>query len=74
MSTKTKCIPESITLTVSKTVQIRQYEPVTVTLSETHILNDDEDIGQVRNQLYLQIGKAVGIYINKEIERYTGEE
>jgi len=30
-------------ITVSKTVQVQQYEPLTITLTETHELQDSDD-------------------------------
>lgn len=58
-----------ITVTISKTVQVRQYEPLTVTVTATS--EDDSD----RDALYKDTALAVSKYIKREVARYTeGEE
>jgi len=58
-----------ITITVSKTVQAKQYEPVTVTVSET-ISCADEDAVEARKDLYRDVTKATHSYIANEVRKY----
>ena len=63
--------PEEITVTVSKTIQHRQFEPVTITVSERHVLSEDENPKAVRLQVYNQVATSVARYMNKELDRYS---
>lgn len=67
-------VPKSVTVTVSKTVQIRQYEPSTVTVTEVHELEADDDARAVRREVYGNISKSVLSYINNEIEIHSKTE
>jgi len=59
--------PETLTVTVSKTVQIKQFEPATVTITEIHQLTDGDDARRVRSEVYSNISKSVVRMINNEI-------
>jgi hypothetical protein len=67
-------VPSEITVTISRTIQIRQYEPVTVTVTERHELEEGEDPKVVRLQVYNQIAPDVARFMDKEVKRYSEEE
>lgn len=67
-------VPKSLTVTVSKTVQIKQYEPSTVTLTEVHELADGDDARLVRREVYSNLSKSVLAMINHEIEIHGNTE
>ena len=53
-------------ITISKTIQVRQYEPLTVTVSE----DGDGTTVEGRKQLYLTVSKTLKSVIMKEYEKY----
>ena len=53
-------------ITISKTIQVRQYEPLTVTVSE----DGDGSTVEGRKQLYLTVSKTLKSIIMKEYEKY----
>ena len=57
-----------VTVTVTRTVQIKQYEPVTVAISETAELEDNEDHGKAKSELYKGIYPRIEKMINHQIE------
>lgn len=67
---KPQRVPEQITVTVSRTVQVTRFEPVTVTVTEVHNLNADDDARSVRRSVYRQIAGDVELMVAKEVERY----
>lgn len=62
---------KTITITVSRTVQLKQYEPVTITVTETVELSSEDDKLLVRNQTYAAISKSVAKYINHSIGEFN---
>jgi len=66
--------PTEITLTVTRVAQPRQYESVTVSLTERHTLEPDEDPVKTRNQIYKQVSERVAKYSDRELARYSQEE
>jgi hypothetical protein len=71
--TKLQRNPEELTITISRTVQAKQYEPVTVTITERHKLEEGENIANVRLEVYNQIAPSLARYMDKELARYTEE-
>lgn len=67
-------VPASITVTVSKTVQIKQYEPSVVTVTEVHELDEADNARLVRHAVYSNISKSVRAMINHEIEIHGNVE
>lgn len=61
----------TITIEVSRTVQIQSYEPVSVRVSETIKLDDDEDEAEARADLYKAVTKQVASYIKNEQLKYS---
>ena len=53
-------------ITISKTIQVRQYEPLTVTVSE----EGDGTTAEGRKELYLLVSKTLKSVIMKEYEKY----
>jgi hypothetical protein len=66
--------PEELTVTLSRTVQVRQYEPVTVTVTERHVLGEDEATAETRLQVYNQVASDLARFMDKELKRYQEEE
>ena len=62
---------KTITVTVQRTVQIKQYEPVVVIVSETHEVKDGESTREVRNAAYNAVSAAVVRYVEHEVENYS---
>jgi len=74
MPTSTKSTiptPESITVTITRTVQVKQYEPVGVTISETYPVPHDEDMDRLRRVLTKRIGRSVEEALDREVDRYS---
>lgn len=69
--TQRERVPESVVVTVQRTVQVRQYEPVTVTVTETHRPEPGESAKAVRLQVYNQVGASVARFMDHEIARYS---
>jgi len=65
--------PEELIVTISRTVQIRQYEPVTVTVTEKHKLGEDEEPKKVRLQVYNQVATDLARFMDRELKRYSEE-
>lgn len=62
---------KQVTVSVSRTVQITQFHPSTVIVSETIDLDKEDDAKLIRQGAYLRCSKSVEAYMNKEIEKYT---
>lgn len=62
----------STTVTISKTIQLKQYEPLTVTITRT--IDDSNDTVENRKKLYNSVGIQVKKLIDKESKRYAEEE
>jgi hypothetical protein len=60
---------KTMTVTVTRMVQLKQYEPFTVTVAETVELENGDDKLLVRNETYASISKSVTKYINHEISK-----
>jgi hypothetical protein len=63
----------TITIEVSKTIQIKQFEPVSVKVSETIQLTDDMDATEARTDLYKDVTRAVTKYIDNEQLKYEAK-
>ncbi|BAG41615.1 hypothetical protein [Ralstonia phage phiRSL1] len=55
---------------MSRTVQVTRFEPLSITVTETHDLGPDDDARQTRRAVYSQIANDVELMLNKEVERY----
>jgi hypothetical protein len=62
---------KTVTVTIQRTVQIKQYEPVVVIVSETHEVQDGETTRDVRNAAYNSVSASVVRYIDHEVENYS---
>lgn len=58
----------STSITVSKTIQIKQFEPLTVTITRT--LDDSNDTLENRKKLYSTVGAQVKKVLDLETRRY----
>jgi hypothetical protein len=61
----------TLTIEVTKTVQVQSYEPVTVRVSETVALDDSDDAAEVRTETYRRVTQAVKKYIDNEHTKYV---
>jgi len=61
----------TVTVTVQRTVQIRQFEPVVVIVSETHEVKEGESTREVRNAAYNGISASVVKYVEHEVDNYS---
>ena len=61
MSTRT------ITIEVLRTVQVRQFEPVSVKVCETITVDADDDVEAARNDLYREVTRANKKFLDNEI-------
>lgn len=58
----------STSITVSKTIQAKQFEPLTVTITRT--LDDSNDTLENRKKLYSTVGAQVKKVLDLETRRY----
>lgn len=72
--TKVNRTPVEISITVTRTAQPRSYESVTVSLTERHVLEPDEDPIATRNQIYRQVTERVYKYAANEMRKYGEQE
>jgi methionine-rich copper-binding protein CopC len=64
----------SISIKVSKTVQIASYEPVTVEVVETAPLTDDVEANEkIRKGTYIKVTKALAEYMANEQAKWKRE-
>jgi hypothetical protein len=68
-----------ITIKVSRTVQITQYQPVSVEVTETHEIPNGEklpkeDLQEKRKKIYAGVTKAVYDYISNEEKKYGAKK
>jgi len=63
----------SITVQVSKTVQVKQYEPVVVTVTETRECRV-VDAEQTRDDMYRAVTQSVRKYIDNEQRKYGDQK
>jgi hypothetical protein len=62
-----------ISVTVSKTIQVRNFEPVRVDVTQTAEVLEDDKVSRVRRQLYESTSKAVAAMMREELERWRRE-
>lgn len=65
---------ETISVKVSRTQQVKQYEPVTVEVVHTVELQADEDVEERRLEIYKGVTQAVKKYIDNEVRKYRQKE
>jgi hypothetical protein len=63
----------SVTVTVSRTVRPRQYESVSVTLTQTAEVEEGEKESAVRKALYEVTSNNLDVMLNLELDRHLGE-
>lgn len=57
-------------ITISKTVQIKQFEPLVVTVTDSAPVNNNEDY----EALKAKVGACVADIIVTEVQRYKGSQ
>lgn len=60
----------TIKVSVSKTIQAVQFEPVTVTVEHTAELAIGDDVKTVRESLYKRASAATEDYVTREVIKY----
>lgn len=63
----------SVSVTVSRTVQVQNYTPSTVTVTETADVGDN-DPEDVKRELYESASKSMQKYMRAEIKKYKGDD
>lgn len=64
--------PTKFTITLSKTLQVAQYEPVSATISEEHEFNGDpQDLPKAQVRAAHNIGIVLQEFIETEHDRYV---
>lgn len=62
----------TITISVSRTVQVERFEPSQVTVTETiEVLDEPERVEKARKRLYSDVTKQVKSYIDNEQLKYA---
>lgn len=59
---------KSVSVTVSKVVQAAQYEPVTVSITETAELEAGDKAGEAKRKLYESASKSLHEFMKEEIK------
>lgn len=57
----------TITIEVSRTVQVRQFEPVSVRVCETITVDEDDDVEEARTSLYREVTRANKKFLDNEV-------
>ncbi len=61
---------KTIKVSISKTMQAVQFEPVTVTVEHTAELGVDDDVKAVRENLYKRTSASAESFIKQEVLKY----
>lgn len=59
---------KTVSVTVTKVVQAEQYEPVTVSVSETADLEDGDKASETKRKLYESASKSLHKFMREEIK------
>jgi hypothetical protein len=65
---------KTISVTVSRTVQIQQFHPSVVSMTETAEIESGDDVRKCKIQLYKACSETVETCMNREIKKYQDEE
>ncbi len=65
---------KTISVTVSRTIQVQQFQPSVVTVTETTELGPDDNPEEVKAVLYKSASRSVTKFMNAEIDKYSGDE
>lgn len=60
----------TIKISVSRTIQVERFEPVSVTVEETIQVKDNEDPVEARTTLYKDVTQQVKRYVDNERKKY----
>ncbi len=61
---------KSVSVTVTRTVQVKQYEPSTISVTETADVPDGMKTSEVKLALYETASASVQKYMRAEIKKY----
>lgn len=60
----------TITISVTRTIQVERFEPVGVTVTESIEIKDTADPAEARKKLYSDVTKQVTSYVENEKKKY----
>ncbi len=61
---------KSITVEISKTIQVVQFEPIVVRVAETAELEDGDKVSKVREKLHESVSDSVVQIMKDEVKRW----
>lgn len=61
----------TITISVTRTIQVERFEPVGVTVTESIEIKDTADAAEARKKLYSDVTKQVTSYVENEKRKYA---
>lgn len=70
----TKLRITSVAVTVSRTIQVRQFEPVRVDLTQTAEVAEGDNPSDVRRELYEATSKSLRAMMRFELEKWREED
>lgn len=65
---------KTVSVTVSRTIQITQFHPSTVEVTETADVPEDASVDEIKAILYKAASKSVVKFINAEIDKWENDE
>ena len=63
-----------IKISVTRTMQVDRFEPVSVTVEETIEVRDGDGVPEARTTLYKEVTQQVKKYIDNEARKYKKEQ
>lgn len=64
---------KTVSVTVSRTVQVQQFQPSTVTVAESAEVPEGATASEVKLELYKSATASVTKFMNQEIRKYSEE-
>lgn len=64
----------SVSVTLSRTLQVRQFEPIRVDVTQTAQIGNGENASDVRRELYESTSKALRTMMRAEFKKWAEEE
>jgi hypothetical protein len=64
---------KSVSVTLSRTIQVRNFEPVRVDVTQTAELDPDDSLSRARRELYDSTSKALRTMMSFELKKWREE-
>lgn len=64
---------KTVSVKVTRTVQVQQYQPSTIEVTETADVPEGSDPRDVKDELYKSASASVVKFMNAEIKKYSEE-